>query len=93
MDNVEPMTEEVKAEDKSQAKDKLGEEAGSATYRKGKGDAKGPLESQTCVICCDKAPDAVLLPCGHGGICFDCGKRIGKQGGDCHLCRKVIPPP
>lgn len=23
---------------------------------------------KTCVICCDKAPDAVIMNCGHGGI-------------------------
>ncbi len=55
-----------------------------------KAEQKGPLQEQSCVICCDKPADAVLLPCGHGGLCFDCGKKLGRQCGDCYLCRKVL---
>ena len=51
---------------------------------------KGSLDLQTCMICCDKPADAVLLPCGHGGLCYGCGKKIGAQSGDCYLCRKVL---
>jgi len=25
-----------------------------------------------CLICFDKAPNAVYMPCGHGGICYEC---------------------
>jgi len=50
---------------------------------------KGPLNKQFCTICCDKIADAVLIPCGHGGLCFNCAKRIGGQNADCYLCRKV----
>ena len=30
-------------------------------------------ESQAkCIICCDNPPNAVLMICGHGGICYKC---------------------
>ena len=43
-----------------------------------------------CVICCDGVPDAVVLPCCHGGICYDCAVKISKQGSACAYCRKVL---
>jgi hypothetical protein len=29
--------------------------------------------TSTCLICCDSVSDAVLMDCGHGGLCFQCG--------------------
>ena len=26
-----------------------------------------------CVICLSGPADAVIMKCGHGGLCFDCG--------------------
>eukprot|EP00347_Sterkiella_histriomuscorum_P017651 403348526 len=37
----------------------------------------------------DKA-DAVIMPCGHGGICFLCAFTLSKQTRNCHLCREMI---
>ncbi len=53
----------------------------------GNGDASGELG---CVVCCVKNADAVLLPCNHGGICFECANTIAEQNQVCHLCRKVM---
>ena len=33
------------------------------------------------------------MECGHGGICYECGKRMissDLSGGACHLCREPI---
>lgn len=44
-----------------------------------------------CLICLENKADAVILNCGHGGICFDCASKIvlDQIGARCHLCRKV----
>ena len=46
------------------------------------------IESQKCIICCDKNADTVLLPCNHGGVCFDCTNRIAKENPICYFCRE-----
>ena len=46
-------------------------------------------DNQRCV-CCDKEADAVLLPCCHGGICFECGNNLAKRNAICHFCRHVF---
>lgn len=43
-----------------------------------------------CLICYDKLPDAVLMECGHGGLCYECSVDIWKKNGECYLCRQVI---
>lgn len=43
-----------------------------------------------CCICMDSKPDAVIMECGHGGICYECGKHIIANEGVCHLCRNDI---
>lgn len=43
----------------------------------------------SCLICYEKQPDAVLMECGHGGLCYDCAIDIWKKNGECYLCRKV----
>ena len=44
-----------------------------------------------CIICITKAADAVIMLCGHGGLCFDCGQTLcqSKINPRCYLCRKV----
>ena len=37
--------------------------------------------------------DGVIMPCGHGGLCYECAIQFLKKGGDmqrCHLCREYI---
>ena len=47
-------------------------------------------EVSNCTLCFDGAPDAVLLECGHSGICFVCGKKLYMGGEKCPLCREPI---
>jgi len=44
----------------------------------------------TCILCYEKEPNAVLMPCGHGGMCYDCCIKMWKNGEVCHLCRETI---
>ena len=49
------------------------------------------LNSKECCICFDNKPDAVIMECGHGGLCYECGKHlISNEGRMCHLCREEI---
>jgi len=45
------------------------------------------------MMCLAQSANAVILQCGHGGICFNCGITIchSKLSPRCHLCRKVSP--
>ena len=61
----------------------------SPSNMKNKFDNKG--KEQICVICYDHNSDSVLLPCCHGGLCFDCAIQVSKQKAVCHFCRKVFP--
>lgn len=44
----------------------------------------------SCALCFDEVPDAVLMECGHGGICFRCGKKLYAMKEKCPLCRKEV---
>ena len=46
-------------------------------------------KSQICIICYDKISNSVLLPCCHGGLCYECAIQLSKQKAVCHFCRKV----
>lgn len=52
---------------------------------------KQDTQSQTtCLICFDKDADAVIMDCGHGGICYGCCIELFKKKQGCYLCRKPI---
>ena len=56
-------------------------------------DEKSNEEAQediNCVICCDKKANAVIMNCGHGGICYSCGVELWKKEEKCYLCRQNI---
>jgi hypothetical protein len=46
-------------------------------------------EEVICGVCYCNKPDSVYMPCGHGGICYDCAIDIWKSSDECYLCRKV----
>ena len=56
-------------------------------------------DNEECVVCYEQRWDAVLLECGHGGICYTCaailcagtGAEAGDpRGGNCPFCRARI---
>lgn len=42
-----------------------------------------------CEVCFSNPSDSVYMPCGHGGLCYDCAIDIWKTTDDCYLCREV----
>lgn len=47
--------------------------------------------SNVCWICYEGPREAVLMECGHGGVCYECAKRIyRKKGRLCPICRQRI---
>mmetsp|Transcript_6941 Transcript_6941/g.12348 ORF Transcript_6941/g.12348 Transcript_6941/m.12348 type:complete len:581 (-) Transcript_6941:8-1750(-) len=53
---------------------------------------------QLCFVCYDNAPDAILMECGHAGICITCATSIfddprrpaTRQRASCPICRAAI---
>ncbi len=46
--------------------------------------------SPTCALCMEGAPDAVLMECGHGGICTKCARKILRARKCCPMCRENV---
>jgi hypothetical protein len=43
-----------------------------------------------CEMCCERLCNAVIMDCGHGGICYDCSLEMWRTVGTCHMCRGQI---
>lgn len=44
-----------------------------------------------CYICCERRADAVLMECGHGGMCFTCAQHLADTPpAQCPVCRHSI---
>jgi len=43
-----------------------------------------------CTICCERNANAVVMNCGHGGMCYKCVLDIWNYRNQCPLCRKAI---
>ncbi|CBN79089.1 conserved unknown protein [Ectocarpus siliculosus] len=60
----------------------------------GEGEAAGKdLRSageRACQICFDQDYSTVMLPCGHGGLCWECGLHIYTLTEECPMCRTKI---
>ena len=52
--------------------------------------AEEKYKEEPCNVCFEKAPDAVLMNCGHGGLCYGCALDVWKKSIECFICRKVI---
>ncbi|KAJ1446469.1 hypothetical protein M885DRAFT_546312 [Pelagophyceae sp. CCMP2097] len=51
----------------------------------------GVPQSQLCYVCCLERRDAVIMECGHGGLCFECGKALARRHPrTCPICRALI---
>ena len=47
-------------------------------------------EGAKCSICMENDANAVVMECGHGGICFECALVILDSTAVCHFCREVL---
>jgi len=47
-------------------------------------------EEEVCYLCCINPPNAVLMTCGHGGICYDCGLKLVSKKNECMQCRRPV---
>ena len=55
-------------------------------------DAKGISfdGERLCYICYSRPSDAILVSCGHGGVCYDCMSMHVKKEGNCMECRAKV---
>lgn len=44
----------------------------------------------SCQICFERDHSTAVLPCGHGGMCWDCGLQIFAMTEECPMCRTRI---
>ncbi len=47
-----------------------------------------PERSSTCVVCLDKVPDILMIPCAHLATCSGCDSQ--SKSGECPICRAKI---
>ena len=45
-------------------------------------------EPSNCMVCLEQAPNAILLECGHSGLCIECANVLWAQARRCPLCRQ-----
>lgn len=50
----------------------------------------GFASERACQICFDQNYSTVMLPCGHGGLCWECGLHIYALTEECPMCRTKI---
>ena len=43
-----------------------------------------------CIICMDRLPEVVLVPCGHMNLCAPCAHQWHEENDNCPTCRKAI---
>mmetsp|Transcript_71125 Transcript_71125/g.189850 ORF Transcript_71125/g.189850 Transcript_71125/m.189850 type:complete len:214 (-) Transcript_71125:82-723(-) len=49
-----------------------------------------PSSDLSCVVCFEGERDAIVLNCGHGGLCLACGVKIWDSTRQCPMCRQRI---
>jgi hypothetical protein len=50
-------------------------------------------EEKSCIVCLDRERNALLLECGHGGLCVPCADALWRSGPafrNCPMCREVF---
>lgn len=53
-------------------------------------DIDSTTSEKLCIICCVERQNAVIMECGHAGICFKCGEELVQKGNTCIICRDPI---
>eukprot|EP00903_Cladosiphon_okamuranus_P011676 g10982.t1 len=66
-----------------------GGEAAAAAAAAGKKTLQSAGEN-SCQICFGQKYSTVMLPCGHGGLCWDCGVQIYALTQECPMCRAKV---
>lgn len=57
---------------------------------KRKGTNLDTTSANLCFICFDSEQNCVVMPCGHGGICVDCGTEAWNSSEHCYLCKRSV---
>eukprot|EP01017_Pseudomicrothorax_dubius_P028053 TRINITY_DN3307_c0_g1_i2.p1 TRINITY_DN3307_c0_g1~~TRINITY_DN3307_c0_g1_i2.p1 ORF type:complete len:574 (+),score=118.49 TRINITY_DN3307_c0_g1_i2:64-1785(+) len=54
--------------------------------------SKGKVDQSNanCLICYEKQADAVIMNCGHGGLCHGCAVESWSKNECCYLCRESL---
>ena len=47
-----------------------------------------PEDINNCMVCLERPSNAILLECGHSGLCVDCATVLWAQARRCPLCRQ-----
>lgn len=47
-------------------------------------------EDHLCFICYEKEADVALVPCGHGGQCYLCARKVLSMDRRCPVCRQSV---
>ena len=50
----------------------------------------GAEDEKLCYLCYDSVPNAVLMNCRHGGICYPCAVALVQKKNECMECRAVV---
>ena len=45
---------------------------------------------KTCYICVQNTSSAIIIPCGHSGICYECAIESWRKGDKCVMCRQKV---
>lgn len=52
--------------------------------------SKNRTSPLTCIVCMDRPPNVVLVPCGHFCMCRYCALIVQERTNDCPYCRRLI---
>ena len=47
-------------------------------------------DKEMCFVCYEAEANAVVMDCGHGGICYNCAIKSWERSDKCHMCRGDI---
>lgn len=47
-------------------------------------------DQDLCYICFQAKANAILMTCGHGGVCYGCAARLVQDKGECMECRGQV---
>ncbi|XP_078440021.1 putative E3 ubiquitin-protein ligase XBAT35 isoform X2 [Wolffia australiana] len=47
-------------------------------------------DKSSCVVCADRSPEVVCVPCGHVAGCMECLSEVKRKGFGCPVCRAPI---